>query len=83
MTSNAPSLGYLSKACAAVRVAITEIGKHSPTGDYYTLIGGTSPVDAKSEHARDEPNSPEVLADPYGLISRWRLNQKNPIECSA
>jgi len=79
--TKSPPKSYWSTLCRLARAVVTEIGKNSPTGDYYSVEGREEPVGQLREV---RPHNlmvvdPTTSADPYGIISRWKLNQGKTI----
>ena len=56
-------------------------GRYGLGGDYYLFQSGQEErVDSTSEDVRtgaDGGQASAISADPYGLISRWKIQQEN------
>jgi hypothetical protein len=60
---------------------VVDFGRYGPGGDYYLFQSGREePGGSTSEDVRpgtDGGQASAISADPYGLISRWKIQQEN------
>lgn len=60
---------------------VVDFGRYGPSGDYYLFQNEQAePVGSTGEDAwptTDAGQASSKYADPYGLISRWRVQQEN------